>query len=247
MLLTSGGTRTPIDEVRHVGNLSNGTFGCHLCNAILKRGHETIFIHAKGSKTPHECRINLIEINQIDGVNKLMRQYEFLDNVKGKYYPFQYQTFDDYKRSLFHQLSLFKPDVVILAAAVSDYAPVQKKGKISSELKKMVVEFEQTPKLIRLIREVCPKTFLVGFKLLVGSTSEQLLEAMKKQMDDTKANMVVGNDLRDIKASNHRLTILYEDGLTVEEKDNQTGENLASFLIEKIICDAQSKIQGAIQ
>ena len=211
VFLTSGGTKTPIDSVRHVGNMSKGTFGCHLCNAFLKMGHTVHYFYAKDSKAPHDFRLNLKEVGSREAMETLLESYDFLDDFGDRYIPMEYSDFNSYAEGLKKMLGsgLFDlPDVVVLAAAVSDYAPVKHEGKISSDLDKMVIEFEKTPKLIRQIRDFCPKTFLVGFKLLVGSTQDELLEAMKKQMKVAKTDMVVGNDLRDIRADKHSLTIL---------------------------------------
>ena len=56
-------------------------------------------------------------------------------------------------------------------------------------------------------------TCLCGFKLLVKSDDVQLRDAMERQFENTKVDLVIGNDLRDIKADNHRLTVKnrYED------------------------------------
>ena len=37
-VITAGGTREPIDDVRVVTNLSTGRFGAHIANALVARG-----------------------------------------------------------------------------------------------------------------------------------------------------------------------------------------------------------------
>ena len=116
-----------------------------------------------------------------------------LRRTVGRYHPLAYSDFDDYAQKLPEQLVSFSPDVVVLAVAVSDYAPVKKaEGKISSDVPTLTIELKQTPKLIRLVRQIRPDCFLVGFKLLVGSTQAQLEDAMADQVHKAKVDMCVG-------------------------------------------------------
>ena len=225
VLLTSGGTRTTIDSVRHIGNMSRGTFGKHICDALLQAGHEVTFLYSKGSKAPHLVVSDLTQTSMLD----LDEAVNFYYSHISQYHPIEYGDFDDYAVKL-RELLTHKYDVVILCAAVSDYAPVKTEGKISSELDTLTIKLEKTPKLIREVKILAPEAFLVGFKLLVGSTSEQLDNAMRAQMEASGADLVVGNDLRDIKASNHSLRILDKSGYIVE-KTHMTGEELAYFLV----------------
>lgn len=236
VLLTSGGTKVMIDEVRNVGNMSNGTFGEHICRSLLSCGHNVDFLFAKGSKAPHEFRVNLRDNLAPKLMKELLERIEFLDKHWSDYNPVEYYDFNSYRDKLYELLSE-EPDVVVLAAAVSDFAPkTQAKGKIDSNTEKMVIEFEQTPKLIRMVREACPLAYLVGFKLLVGSTQEELEEAMKKQIAICDCNLVVGNDIRDIRSNSHKLTLMYKSG-KVEYVHNYPGETLASILVQRIQTD----------
>ena len=234
VLITSGGTKVGIDRVRSITNMSHGTFGNHMAHAWLSTGHDVIFLHARGSLTPHEFRWDLEDHTSMDGIRALIRQQDFLDDHRDRYTPIQYQDFRTFKEHFLSLLTQEKPDVAILAAAVSDYEPVEEApGKISSELETMDIRMRQTPKLIRQVKGISPGTFLVGFKLLVGSTPEQLLGAMEKQMAATGADMIVGNDLTDIQASSHTLTLMLKGGHTDVVK-GYPGETLAAILTQRV-------------
>jgi phosphopantothenoylcysteine synthetase/decarboxylase len=254
VLLTSGGTRSYIDEVRILTNLSTGTFGNHLCKAFLRSGHDVTFLYAKGSKCPHELRVDLSTILDHKFVADVKESYflgktaieveqaaTFIRANRDTYHPVSYADFDDYKAKLETCLS-GKPDIVVLAAAVSDYAPVKTDGKISSELDEMSIHLVKTPKLIRKVKKVLPNCFLVGFKLLVNSTQEQLEDAMLDQMTKAETDMVVGNDLRDIKANNHTLTVLSIDNLFYVF-DPMSGDKLAQELVAEIVQDAETTLK----
>lgn len=228
-----------LDSVRHISNMSHGTFGNHICHALLEAGHEVIYLHAKGSKSPHEYRLDLTKKQGMKAILNLARQIEFYDGHKDKYIPVEYDDFNTYSGNLLSLLKYQKPDITILAAAVSDYAPVKVDGKISSDLEKVTINLEQTPKLIRQVKTILPSTYLVGFKLLVNSTKEELHKAMEKQRDKAMVDMVVGNDLRDIKASNHTLTLLSKYNQH-NELDPNSGLLMARELVEKIMDEAEA-------
>lgn len=202
-LLTSGGTKIKIDMVRSITNMSKGTFGSKIAHEILENGFDLTFLHAEGSKTP--CT----------ATNK----------SSCKYIQRTYVTFDDYAKCLDEEL-IHKPNIIILAAAVSDYGVENYvDGKIRSG-GDLVIRLKPLPKLISMVREKCPMSVICGFKLLVNSTEKELLDAATKSLVDNKLDLVVGNDLRDIKAGQHKLLVVEKgsmfSGATVTSvhKDN---------------------------
>jgi phosphopantothenoylcysteine synthetase/decarboxylase len=238
VLLTSGGTKTAIDEVRYVGNMSKGTFGCHICETLLESSHNVTFLYAKDSKCPHKISINLNTTSKKEAFNIIENRKNMLSFIKKNYSPIEYNDFDDYELKLEYCLTKNQYDVVILAAAVSDFKPIKSEGKISSDLNELNIKMQATPKLIKEVKGFQPDTMLVGFKLLVGSNNEQLIAAMKKQALSTGADLVVGNDLRDIRSNNHSLTI-YMHNPTIrtngeicsEGFNNLSGSMLAKKLV----------------
>lgn len=112
ILITSGGTRVPIDSVRSITNMSKGTYGKNLLvecvnelqfRKIPPTGVEIIFLHAKGSAVPE------IDLN-------MDRQ------VKVTYIEFD--TYQDYHDIAVEIVSEDMPSVIVSAAAVSDYTVV---------------------------------------------------------------------------------------------------------------------------
>lgn len=216
ILITSGGTKIPIDLVRSITNMSRGTFGSKICDAFWKHivkenpedvdGKEITFFYAKNSRVPkaQELHNGLFET----GYNKI-RFIEF-------------DTFDRYRDQLKDLLKNEQFDIICLAAAVSDYGVENVfDGKYRSTSEDMVIRLKKLPKVINEITELVPvSTCVCGFKLLVKSTDEQLREAMMKQLENPRIDMVIGNDLRDIKANDHTLTLKnkYEDTFAVYKK-----------------------------
>jgi phosphopantothenoylcysteine synthetase/decarboxylase len=42
ILITSGGTKIPIDTVRDITNMSTGTFGTKIAEECLRKGHDVL-------------------------------------------------------------------------------------------------------------------------------------------------------------------------------------------------------------
>lgn len=187
ILITSGGTKVKIDMVRHISNMSKGTFGSHIAESFAVSSRRNTdckikFLMAKGSKYPQLTDIPWITFAE-------------------------YETFDDYSRELFAILNDFKPDIVVLAAAVSDYGVENYvDGKIRSK-DELVIRLKPLPKLISKVRDYVPDAVICGFKLLVNSTDKELSDACIDSLIKNRLDLVVGNDLRDIKNSNHKLMI----------------------------------------
>ena len=208
-LITSGGTKVPIDEVRHVGNMSSGRFGADLAREALKAGHIVIFLYAKGSVRPDQIVLNLKDPFLVPSIGGILMDQDFRSAVTANLFMVEYDDFDDYAVKLKKWVLYAKtgPDVVMLCAAVSDYGMAKTAGKISSDKDEITFTMSRLPKLITKVKEWRPDTFLVGFKLLVDSTMEDRTIAAGKQMEAAKSDLVVVNDLRDIKNDKHILWV----------------------------------------
>ena len=90
----------------------------------------------------------------------------FFDKHEFLYTPISYDDFEDYAKKL-KDLLADKPDVVILAAAVSDYIPQKSEGKISSEFSTLDIHMIKAPKLINFVKDISPG-FIFGRFQIVG-------------------------------------------------------------------------------
>ncbi len=195
ILITSGGTKVPIDSVRHIGNFSTGRYGSELADSLipslwkerLKTDHdgELIFFHEKGSKLP-------IAVN-CDIVNKV-----------------EYKDYFEY----LHVKDIIKdeqPDIIISAAAVSDYIVKDAvTGKISSDNEDLTITLTKAEKVISKFRELAPNSIIYGFKLLVSPSEDEVIAAVKKVLKNG-ADYVVYNDLNELKSGNSTRTIFDRD------------------------------------
>lgn len=234
ILITSGGTKIPIDLVRSITNMSRGTFGSKICDAFWHMtpvNAEITFLYAKDSRMP--------ELFQTVGpAIKPVRKIE-------------YKTFEDYKIAIEKLLSDEKFDIIVCAAAVSDYGVKEVfDGKYRSTEDEMTIRLVKLPKVITKIRSLNPDAVLCGFKLLVNSTEDELRAAMQKQFDENGLDLCIGNDLRDIKADDHTLTIQvakkYEPNvqrgtMTYRKSDMPSGKTLADVVVEACLACWEDK------
>lgn len=218
ILITSGGTKVYIDEVRHIGNMSSGRFGAELARWALKLGHSVIFLYAKGSQRPDQLTLNLKgnttenrDAKLMTDIGYLLTDQQYLHAVQTRLFMIEYRDFNDYAEKLEKWCRKPLVDCILLTAAVSDYGMPATGGKISSDKDEITFTLTKNPKLITLVKGWAPKATLVGFKLLVDTTPEEMWEAVKKQMDAAGSDWVVANDLRSIKEGKHTVHLYLKD------------------------------------
>lgn len=237
ILITSGGTKVPVDRVRDITNMSNGTFGSKIAREALIQGHDVTFLCAKRSKTPFSVTLDYSnEGHWEQDLNAWADHWNFCEQHRSQYTETRFRNFDDYSQWLQHCVQMGRPDVVVLAAAVSDYGVANfVNGKVRSG-SDTTIELSPLPKLIGQIKQWHPECLLVGFKLLMNSNDEELIEAAFDSINKNSCEMVIANDLRDIKDDNHRLLIVHgdEEVRTFRKNDSPDPNYLAKVVMEEI-------------
>lgn len=175
IMVTSGGTREYIDEVRVITNISTGALGSVIAEELYKCGAEIFYVHGKQAYKPQNY-------NSSEGI---LSCYEIV-------------TVNDLMEKMKKLISTFDIDTVIHSAAVSDFTFKRDKSiKISSNNPEALIEYmgktiTKTPKIINHIREWNPNIILIGFKFTVGSLS--IVENARDFLKMTQANMIIAND-----------------------------------------------------
>ncbi len=142
-------------------------------------------------------------------------------------------------------------DVLIHSMAVSDYTPVYMAGikevadveniydflekkntenKISSADDYQVLFLKKTPKLISSIKKWNPNIQLIGFKLLVGVSKEELWAVARDSLKKNQADYILANDLMDIKDGQHRAYLIGKD----TEIQLETKSQIAQMILELV-------------
>jgi len=122
-------------------------------------------------------------------------------------------------------------DVVIVPAALSDFAPARSKGKIPSDEKDVVLRLCSLPKVLDVLRSRAK--VLVGFKAEHGIPEKELKAKARKRLKEASLDLIVANDLRDVSAGKTKAFILRSDGK--ERKVDGSKSELAEAIMDEII------------
>lgn len=193
LLITAGPTRAPLDAVRYITNKATGRTGALIAEEALRRGAKVTFVYGRPSQVPvirggpHRDHLTLASVETVDDLIDLFRRE----------LPRGY-------------------DAVIHNMAVLDFAPAEvQPAKTSSEVKEWVIRLVPTPKAIKLVKEVAPKTFLVGFKLEVGKPHAELRAIALEFLRKNSCDLVIANDLGEIEGGQHTGHFITPDGKVV--------------------------------
>lgn len=186
VLITSGGTREPIDSVRFVSNVSTGRLGAAVAGAFLDRGHSVVYLRGVGAVEPaRHAQLTAVEFTS---AASLLAEAE---------------------RQLCGPAA---PDVLIHAAAVADYAPVPVEGKIKSTEPELVLRLLPTPKVADRLRARAPDLPMILFKLESGIDRAELVRRARATLARVRAQAVVANLIEDVGEQSHRADLLRADG-----------------------------------
>ena len=203
VLLTGGPTREYLDPARCLTNPSSGLTACLLAAEAHRLGADVEMVYGPGSvEPPPWVRVSRVETGE-----------EMLQAV-------QETTRTDC------------PDVVVCAAAVSDFAPVNySERKRSTATGEFELRLKPTPKILGWVRDNLPDSLLVAFKAASSRNDEDLLAAVSPYLEEDRADIVVGNSV-------------VEDGQGFESVTNR-------YLVcrkeaEPVVLEKQSKIRLSV-
>lgn len=125
-------------------------------------------------------------------------------------------------------------DVVVMAAAVSDYRPKQKAlQKIKKSREAVSLELEPTEDILRRLGESKGNQILVGF----AAETENLLNNARAKLEEKNLDFVVANDLTAINSGfacdTNQINILWPDG-QVEKLPLQDKELVAGAIWDRV-------------
>ena len=206
VVVTAGGTRESIDDVRCIANFSTGEFGIALANQFARIGKKVLLL------APDDvvCRF---------GVPEGVKRRSFTD-----------------AESLRRELAeVWTADLVLHAAAVADYTPERVAGKISSNQDELTLKLKRTQKILPLLRSYYgDETTIIGFKLLSNVPESELVEVATDQILKAKTNFCIANDLKN-HGDNRLIHIVSPDGShkTHTGAVSEVAERIVNFLESK--------------
>jgi phosphopantothenoylcysteine decarboxylase/phosphopantothenate--cysteine ligase len=170
VLITAGPTIEYIDPIRTITNQSSGKTGVLLAHELISSGAKVTLVYGPG-------------------IEKAPNGAKIIKVTTSK------QMFDAVKKEM-----RGKFDIVIMAAAISDYTPESpSKNKIKSTVNKIKISLKKTPKVIDQVKKYQKNTFLVGFKAETNISRNELIKMSRKKLVEANADMIVANDIGSIR------------------------------------------------
>ena len=182
--ITAGGTVSPLDPVRYLGNRSSGKMGLALANAALTAGAEVVLIVGHVSvPIPASSKMTVIHVETTE---------EMLAAVKKAFST---------------------ADALIMAAAVADYEPVNyidHKIKKQDQGDKLKIYLKETPDILKTMGSLKQEQqVVVGF----AAETNDLLENATKKLKNKNADMIVANNVSQgvFGSDRDKVTVLRKD------------------------------------
>ena len=208
VLITAGPTYEAIDPIRFIGNRSSGKMGCELALNFANKGANVILVLGPSYENPIHDNIR---IKRVESAEEM-----YLES-----------------------LSVFKRcDIVIAAAAVADYKPVNKlaeKYKKESGIPKIALQ--KTKDILADMGAAKKNQFLVGFALETNNE----IENAKSKLLEKNLDLVVLNSLKDegagFETNTNKVTIISKDNkmLRFELKSKRDVANdIANLILKEI-------------
>uniref|UniRef100_A0AC35TRX8 DFP domain-containing protein n=1 Tax=Rhabditophanes sp. KR3021 TaxID=114890 RepID=A0AC35TRX8_9BILA len=261
-LITSGGTRVPIEKntVRSIENFSTGTRGATSAEYFLRNDYAVIFLYRDNSLKPYERNYKdlferlTVDVNDCLKIDDALYYNRFIEDLKEKnrfknnLLMISYDHLNEYVECLgflLEELQVLSHKLLVyLAAAVSDFYLKEDEmphHKIQSKGGNLILNLTTVDK--ESIQELLAKrkdAFMATFKL---ETNESLLiEKGKRAFENYKHNVVIGNILDKRKTeivimTNHSSTLdeINQDWIRLTEEEINNNVEIEEKLVEKLI------------
>ena len=199
--------------MRVITNQSSGKTGVLLASELVSAGAKVTLVYGPGKEKPPKGA-KVIRVNTAK---------EMFDSVK-----------NELKKRF---------DVVILAAAVSDYVPEKmEKSKIKSTKKQVIVKLKQAPKIIDQVKKWQKNIFLVGFKAESNISKLDLLRQARKKLQESNADLIIANDV----GTEYRKNPDNNNVLLVDSKNViQTGWKKKNQIVKIIRTEMEKRLNKA--
>ncbi len=166
VLISAGPTVEHIDPARVITNLSSGRTGVLLASEMIAAGAHVTMVYGPGTESPPRAA-RVVPVRTTREMSLAIRR-----ELSKRY------------------------DIVIMAAAASDYTPVKRsRTKIKSGKRQISIRLKQVPKILDQIRQRQKDAFLVGFKAETNISRGELERRGRARLRESGADMIIANDI----------------------------------------------------
>lgn len=205
VLIVTGATREPLDDMRFITNRASGATGIHLAFECYREGANVLMLAGE----------NVIKVP---------------DHIRTE----SFSTTIDLQRKLTSSRDGWgPPTVAFFCAGISDYAPQVEGGKIPSGKDELLVRMLPTPKLIDAFRRENPDCFLVGWKAESLEDESELARRAFRKLQDASLDMIVANSLSMVSEDTTSCMLILRDSTAFRFSGPK--KELAGFIIEKLL------------
>ena len=166
IVVTCGPSHEPIDGARRLTNMSTGTLGILLANALTAAGHR---VHCfKGEMASTQIPLDSLSPPTIFSTNddlvEKLRRIDMPDSID----------------AVFHAAALcdFK-----VAAAVDNAGNQLAQKKLSTRSGGLTLQLEPTTKVLPLLKSIFPKAQIIGWKYELDGSREDAFERARRQVE----------------------------------------------------------------
>ena len=206
VLISAGPTIEELDPVRYISNHSSGKMGYSLAETALSLGAEVKLISGPTNQSISSENIKIVHIKTGN---------ELLEAIR-----------NDYNNS----------DIVIMAAAVSDYKPIEfSEKKIKKDNNELNIKFEKTTDILFELGQNKKNQILVGYAL---DNNNELSNAINK-LEKKNLDLIVLNSLNDEGAGfgydTNKITVVDCSGNVTPyklKKKNEVADDVFKHIIE---------------
>ncbi|MGO1385076.1 MAG: bifunctional phosphopantothenoylcysteine decarboxylase/phosphopantothenate--cysteine ligase CoaBC, partial [Arachnia sp.] len=189
VVVSTGGTREPIDPVRFLGNRSSGRQGTEVALAAARRG----------------AHVSLIAAHVSDGMLTEASRHPLIDVTRAG-------TASELHDAVV--MASLDADVVVMVAAVADYRVAETSDKKLSkrEQEGLTLELVQNPDILAgLVRDAHPGQTIVGFAAETASDAGELMEKGRVKRRRKGVDLLAVNEIgwnKGFEESDNELLIL---------------------------------------
>ena len=206
VLISAGPTIEELDPVRYISNHSSGKMGYSLAETALSLGAEVKLISGPTNQSISSENIKIVHIKSGNELHEAI--------------------LNDYNNS----------DIVIMAAAVSDYKPIEfSEKKIKKDNNELNIKFEKTTDILFELGQNKKNQILVGFAL---ENNNELSHA-KNKLEKKNLDLIVLNSLNDEGAGfgydTNKITVIDHAGKVTPyklKKKNEVADDVFKHIIE---------------
>jgi phosphopantothenoylcysteine decarboxylase/phosphopantothenate--cysteine ligase len=191
VLVTAGGTREAIDDVRFLTNASTGATGEKIASDLAELGFDVTLDLASSSTIRPQLHYELKNFDSFQSLENLMRE----------------------------QLETQHYDLVIHSAAVSDFTVDKTVGKLESD-QDLTLTLKRNPKIVNQLKTWSKNKNLkvIAFKLTSKISAEQIKQKVNKILTEAHADAVIQNDAATINDRQNHIFNLYNQSNVTSAK-----------------------------